>query len=40
MSRTPGCSAGGALGVRRCTVRTGYALRARILDHAIEARIH
>jgi hypothetical protein len=40
MSRTPGRIARGALGVRRCTVRMGYGLRARILDHAIGARIH
>ena len=40
MSRTPGALAGGALGVRRCTVRTGYGLRARILDQSIEGRIH
>ena len=39
MSRTPGRVAGGALGVRRCQVRTGYGLRARILDQSIEARI-
>jgi len=39
MSCTPGSNAGGALGARRCTVRTGYDLSARMLDQSIRGRI-
>jgi len=39
ISRTPGLTVEGALGARRCTVRTGYGLRARMLDQSFEARI-